>query len=652
MLDPKRIWTSSQLPTLPVVAVKLLELTKNPDREIRQVIEVINTDPAIAAKILKAANSSFFGLNCEVRTLDRAVPLLGTTVATSLALSFSLSDDAMSRGPVAQHYLSYWRQSIVQACAAEQLAQRQNMALSGEFFLSGLLLDLGRLAMLKTIPRQYLPVLEAAASGPATLVECEMEAFGFSHVDIGAKLMTNWKLPAVMVEAARLHHAPLAEFETVRDEPGSFLNAAMAAAATVGDYVCSPLKGESLERLRWLARTWCGMSSQDLDEFLLKVDERFKQAGDLFHVDMTQIGSPADLMIEANEQLAQLAMREHLASTQATVRQQTAEAEVRALESKNIELQKQALHDKLTGLYNRHFFDATLEKEFAACSRTASPVGVIFADVDHFKRLNDTYGHQAGDEVLRRIAERFRDSVRASDTLARYGGEEFVILVSRPTEKGLEKLAQRIREQVAAKPIDFEGVSMNVTVSLGAAIVIPGRVPQLTHKELVSAADACLYESKNAGRNRVTVRSLIGEDERRLIGQVSQKRFSRWLVAAQLLDIAAASRVLLDCPPSPIRLGELAVRHRLLTHEQVEAVLREQQGSTRRFGEIACQKGWLSEAQLAQLLAWQQEDPKQLASTIVRIGMLPPERVAAALEDYLAQSPIRFVDDSLRAVKV
>jgi two-component system, cell cycle response regulator len=137
MLDQKRIWSSSQLPTLPGVAARLLELTRNPETDIRQVIEVISTDPAISAKILKSANSSFFGLSCEVRTIDRAVPLLGTTVSTSLALSFSLNDDAMSRGAVAEHYQAYWRQSIVQACAAEVLARRQPRLRPANIFSAG-----------------------------------------------------------------------------------------------------------------------------------------------------------------------------------------------------------------------------------------------------------------------------------------------------------------------------------------------------------------------------------------------------------------------------------------------------------------------------------------------------------------------------------
>lgn len=633
MIDQKRIWSSSQLPTLPGVAAKLLELTKDPETEIRQVIEVISTDPAISAKILKAANSSFFGLSSEVRTIDRAVPLLGTTVATSLALSFSLTDDAMSRRAVADHYLAYWRQSIVQACAAEVLARRHQQAQAGEYFLCGLLLDLGRLAMLKTISRQYVAVLNKTQDKPLT--DCERAALGFCHVEIGVKLMEHWKLPHVMCEALRLHHAALEELVACRAEPQANVYVAMAAAAAAGDYFCTTARGEALGRLRKLsAREW-NMSAEDVDQFLCEVDERFKQAGDLFKVDMTEIGSPSDLMVEANEQLAQLTLREHLASTQAAARQQTVEAEMRVLESKNVQLQEQALHDPLTKLYNRRFFDESLAKEMYRCMRSATPVAVLFGDVDHFKKVNDTYGHQFGDDVLKRMAELFKETARNSDTVSRFGGEEFVILVSNPTEKEIERFAERIRERIAQEPFHFNGRQVQVTISLGATLMVPGRLAKEPQKELLAAADACLYESKANGRNRVTVRSLIPTQERQLLTQVSQQRFSRWLATRNLLDIPTLSRVLVVCPAQNLKIGELAVRHHLLTPQQVDDVLAAQRDCEARFGEIACQKGWLTEQQLAQLLAWQQENPKVLAAELIRQSLLRPEVVAASLDEYI-----------------
>ena len=121
MIDLQKIWTSPQLPTLPNVAVRLLELSKNPEAPTGDLIDLIKTDPAIVAKILKAANSSRYGVRSQVKSIEQAVPLLGRTAVSSLALSFSLAQDSIASGPTAEHYRDCWLQSAVEAAAAELL---------------------------------------------------------------------------------------------------------------------------------------------------------------------------------------------------------------------------------------------------------------------------------------------------------------------------------------------------------------------------------------------------------------------------------------------------------------------------------------------------------------------------------------------------
>ena len=235
MIDPTKIWSSSQLPTLPSVAIHLLELSKDPETEIRDVIEVIKTDPAISSKILKSTNSSFFGFNSKVTSIDRAVPLLGTTVVTSLALSFSLVDAAMTTGPMVEHYNAYWMQSIVQGVSAEVLSKYSREGLECEYFLAGLLTDLGRLAMLKTIPDEYQPALQKSADEQRDLYVVESEMLGINHVEAGIKLMENWSLSENLIKAAMLQHVPLQQL-TAEAGYGDFeLIKAVAAASSVGD---------------------------------------------------------------------------------------------------------------------------------------------------------------------------------------------------------------------------------------------------------------------------------------------------------------------------------------------------------------------------------------------------------------------------------
>lgn len=637
MLDPRRIWSSSQLPSLPSVAIRLLEMSKDPETELRDVIALIKTDPAISAKILKSANSSFFGLSSKVASVDRAVPLLGTTVVTSLALSFSLVEAAMTSGPLVPHYSAYWLQSVVHASAAEVLSGYRKDGLECEYFLSGLLMDLGRLAMLKTIPGEYLPVLEQAQREQRPLHAVESEQFGFDHVEIGVKLMENWSMPDSLIEAVRWHHAPSSEL-LASPQAASPLVRAVSVAAAAGDYFCSEQKGTAWERLQLLGGEFFGLNESELQSFLAQAKDRVEQAGDLFSVNARELRDPSELMAEANEQLAHLALREHVAGAQAAAHREQIEREKRELESKNRELQQQASSDPLTGLYNRKFFGEALEKELSRCRRTGATIGVIFSDIDRFKQLNDTYGHQFGDHVLVRVAEAFRKMLRTIDVLARFGGEEFVVLLIEPTLKGLERVAERLRAGIETEEILFQDQRVPVTVSLGAALAIPSRTDAHLAERLIAQADEAMYDSKRNGRNQVHVRSLLSERELQLLTAAIQRRFSRWLVARNVLDIATTSELLLQCRPERQLIGTLARRQGLLDAAQIDEILEIQQETSERFGEIAVRLGWLADDQLAQLLALQQEDPLLLAKALIATHTLPKPKVAELLREYLAET--------------
>jgi diguanylate cyclase (GGDEF)-like protein len=633
MIDLQKIWKSSQLPTLPSVAKRLLEMARNPETEFEDVIKVVKTDPAITAKILKAANSSFFGFKSPVTSIERAVPLLGTTVATTLALSFSLVDAAMTSGPLAKHYNNYWKQSIVQACAGEVLAERHAQGLSGECFLTGLLLDLGRLAMLKTVPMEYVPVLAEWEQKGGPLSVLEKAALGTDHVRVGTHLMQDWKLPDELIAAVKLHESPPHEV-LLKVRASAVMERIAAVAAAAGDYFCSSDRGAALERVDKLTAGFFKLDQAARNEYLQLTRARIDQAGNLFAVNFDELGESAELMAEANEQLARLAMREHMASTQMELQCEAAQQARQELESRNIELQERAIRDALTGLYNRTFFAEALNTAIGAASRSAIMIGVVFSDIDHFKKLNDTCGHQFGDEVLRGVANIHRDALRKSDIVARYGGEEFVALVQQPTEKGMEKLAERLRKSVESTAFVHDGTRMPVTISIGAAISLPERDPGDLALRLVAAADQAMYESKHGGRNQVHVCSLIEADDRRLAQMVAEKRFSRWLVQHNLFEIPVVSQALLNTPSERFRIGSLAQLLGFLTPAQIEAVRQHQESSGKRFGRCCVNCGYLTEDQLAVLLAIQAEPPSLLARALTTMGLLTRERADALLSEY------------------
>jgi diguanylate cyclase (GGDEF)-like protein len=193
-------------------------------------------------------------------------------------------------------------------------------------------------------------------------------------------------------------------------------------------------------------------------------------------------------LIEQNEKLRQLN-----AELESLVAQRTQE-----LVEKNHQLELLSITDKLTGLFNRRKLDAVLEEEFALSRRYAMRFAVIMVDIDHFKRVNDSHGHGAGDLVLAGVADILRACTRESDALGRLGGEEFVVLCRQSTRDGGIAAAENLRGAIAAHA--FDGVDP-ITASFGVAACRDGD----SVASLLERADAALYRAKHNGRNRVEV---------------------------------------------------------------------------------------------------------------------------------------------------
>ena len=164
-------------------------------------------------------------------------------------------------------------------------------------------------------------------------------------------------------------------------------------------------------------------------------------------------------------------------------------------------LERLTHEDALTGLFNRRYVDDKLEGEFARANRYGHPLSVAVCDIDYFKRVNDTFSHEMGDAVLRKVAELLRDGVRQSDTVARYGGEEFVVVFPETPAEDAARIVERIREAVATYPWHTLHLDLKVTVSAG----VSGDLAVESYEKLIGRADKKLYEAKHNGRNQVRV---------------------------------------------------------------------------------------------------------------------------------------------------
>ncbi|RBH60057.1 MULTISPECIES: diguanylate cyclase [Pseudomonas] len=172
------------------------------------------------------------------------------------------------------------------------------------------------------------------------------------------------------------------------------------------------------------------------------------------------------------------------------------------LQAANAKLQKLSSTDRLTGLYNRGHWEESLKAAYARNQRYGNATSLVMFDIDHFKRVNDTYGHQAGDKVIEHVADLVREHVRDSDVAGRYGGEEFGVVLSDTDKAGARFFAERLRKAIEALEVVHEGQSIRFTISLGVADLSQSSI---SHADLIAWADQALYASKKGGRNRVTV---------------------------------------------------------------------------------------------------------------------------------------------------
>ncbi len=495
------IINSESLPSMPLVAFKVLELCRERDVRIQDVADVICNDPALTAKMLKVANSSLFGMSKKVASIQQAMVVLGLRTAKIMSLGFSLVDAMKDKSNSGFDYARYWRRSLSAAVAARQLAVVASDVRRDEAFVGGLLCDIGMVAAERHPDGIYRPVVEAHEEHGGRIQDLEQAIVGVTHAQISAMMLDKWSMPEVLCHAVAAHHGD--GFETL-DPRSRSLAAVLWAASEIAELFTGDTGSDEFAGVWGNVTALVGIQNDALDGVFEAINDNVRETAELFSVDAGEEVSYEDMRQGAMIQLAQLSMSAEHDRAMAESREHEARSKLQTLSQLNESLQAKANTDKLTGIANRQAFDEQLAQTLEKAESSRSDVGLIIIDLDHFKRLNDTYGHLVGDEMLKAVGKTLKKVSEGPRFAARYGGEEFAFIVTETNARELREFAEDIRKNIARIRFTHGGRELTVTASLGAAHVSFAE-EVVTGEELIQRADECLYDAKSDGRNRVEI---------------------------------------------------------------------------------------------------------------------------------------------------
>lgn len=492
------------LPSPPGIAVQILNTVQKEEFSMDDLEKIISADPALTSKMLRLANSSFYALPSKISNINRALSILGTNVIKNIALSFVIASDLRDTEVSDFDFDYFWKRSVTSAVAAE-LVSVATGAKDEDIFVTALLQDIGVLVMFLSLGKDYLEIMnKAIGDDTVLLIDSEREKYTFDHQYFGALLLEDWGLPTIITEPMRYHHEPLVAPESTR------LKASILDVSTLLSQIYSGRKtAENVRLLQKKLGSYFSFDEHKTREILDNVATKSIEILQIFEIEAGTIKPYSQMLQEANDELGKLNLSYEQLVLELKESKERAENFAEELKKANSQLEKLAFRDGLTNLYNHRYFQEMLAKEISRVERYGRPMALLLFDIDHFKKINDTYGHPIGDKVLVHMSCAISKAVRPSDIIARYGGEEFAVILPETNFSGMKVFAERLRRCVEALVTEVDNHAITITISCGGAHYKPG--DRCRPSDLIAVADRALYESKENGRNLVTAYSVSGE---------------------------------------------------------------------------------------------------------------------------------------------
>jgi two-component system cell cycle response regulator len=503
--------TIKNLPTLPSIAVEVMRLSLSPDVSIPKMANAILKDVGLSTRILRTVNSPYYPLSRDVTSISDALVLLGLQTVKNLTLSLTLLDTFKSHLNL-QIYNMLQGRSLKNAVATQAVAEDSRLVPSENAFLMGLLEELGLLLLAYIFPREFADCLSEAEKRGLDIAVVVSESLHIDYSELGLELAKHWGLADSIKDVIRFHKDPEeARQASVSEESYRYIIVGYLGHLAAEVYI-GQQKGLRIEQFRKAYCLYLKKAESDAEKILQNLADLIAKAATAFDIQIPQPGSYALILEEANAELARINLkyeqmyRELISkANELDLMNKKLNALTEELSRKNAVLADLAARDGLTDLYNHRYFHEFMKKNVHQSQRYGRPLAIVLLDIDHFKILNDTYGHQIGDQVLKELAEILRNSVRKSDVIARYGGEEFAVIMPETDFRGAAIAAENIRSKVEEhKFLASSQQAIQFTISLGVAQLSESMDGAMG---LMGAADSSLYQAKRNGRNRVCVYS-------------------------------------------------------------------------------------------------------------------------------------------------
>ena len=489
----KELKACTSLPSLPSVAIKIIELSKDPDIGLGEVSAIISSDPAISAKLLKVVNSPMYSQRRAVNNLREALTLLGFNAALTITLSFSLLHSLKNNEHNNGSQENYWKRSILSASIARLLGARLGLSKLEDLFLVGLLQDIGVLALENIEQSPYLEY-EINALNHAERIILEQKLLGVEHSQVGAWLLKSWNLPAKIVNAVKYSHS-LNNKEIEHDSSvADRFHLCLSLSGNLADIWLEESPDELLLATKDAAQIMLGIDTDEFDNLITDINSELPKIATLFEVNLKDEIARGRVLDEARE----LSLERSIYFIKQS---EEVQRHVEDIEEHVKDIEEESRYDHLTKVYNRKYIECLMEEEFEHANLNRWPLSLAFIDIDNFKMVNDTHGHLVGDNVLISIAGFISANKRQTDVLARYGGDEFILMLPGATSDIAEGMLKRlIQLQNELLKVKIDGQLLETTISIGLATHMDkNNFSDL--ESFIRAADEALYKAKDSGRN-------------------------------------------------------------------------------------------------------------------------------------------------------